>query len=575
MDRPWRLKEIDEAATARLAREIGLHAATARCLVGRGIVDASGANAFLRPRLADLRPPDRIAGFLPAVERLSQAVRAGERIGVFGDYDVDGVTTTALLTIFLRGVGATVAPRVARRDAGYGFGEVDAAWFAGQACGLVVTCDCGTSDLPAILAARAQGMDVIVLDHHQVPDGPDHPSFALLNPHRADSEYPFRGLASVGLGFMLAARLKTALKEGGWFDTRPEPDVRELLDLVAIGTIADMAPLREENRVLVSAGLKMLTRRHRPGLAALLERAEVERHRALDETDISWKLGPRLNAPGRLGDATPALELLLAADAREAAQHAAACDDANMRRRALTDRVVQEALEDAVPHADEAAIVVAREGWHAGVVGIVAAKLVERYARPAAVIALDPATGEGRGSVRSAGGVDVVRALARCRDQLVRYGGHAAAAGLTVAAPRVEELRREFARAVADAASAVADAARGLDVDAELELGQIDDRLADEFHQLAPYGPGNERPVMAARGARVRSSRRVGDGSHLKLLLECTRTSTAHPAIAFRLADRDPGVGATVDVAFCPEVSQWRGECRVELKVHDLRRTGT
>ncbi len=569
MTGPWRVRDCDETSALRLARELSLLPATARCLVSRGLDDAARAGAYLTPRLSDLRPPAGMAGFAQAVDRLGRALRAGETVGIFGDYDVDGVTATAVLTTFLRGIGGKVVPRVARRDAGYGFGEEAAAWFAAAGCRVVVTVDCGTSDHPAILLLRARGIDTIVVDHHQVPPQAEHPAFALLNPHRADSRYPFRGLASVGLAFFLAAAMRSALRAAGWFASRAEPDPRDLLDLVAVGTIADLAPLTDENRILVQAGLRELGRRRRPGLAALLDVAGVPADRPLVEADIGWKLGPRLNAPGRLGDAEPALSLLLAETPAEAAAAVTVCDDANTRRRALQEQMVEEALVEAEAAGDHAAIVVARLGWHPGVAGIVAAKLVDKLKKPAAVIALGE-NGEGRGSVRTTGGFDVYRALAACRDKLVRYGGHAQAAGLTVAADNVAALREGFA-ALAEAERREA---AGLDVDAVTQLGEVTGRLAEEIASLAPFGPGNAAPVLAAPGALVRESRRVGDGSHLKLTLECGLHATAHAAIGFRLGELDPGVGATVDVAYRPELSEWRGERRLELNVCAILRSG-
>jgi single-stranded-DNA-specific exonuclease len=566
--RPWALRAIDESRTLHLARELRVLPTTARCLVGRGLETAEAAAAYLEPRLAALRPPEGMAGFPEAVARLVAALAGAETIGIFGDYDVDGVSSAALLTGFLRGVGGKVVVRVAERAAGYGFGEAQAGWFLAQGAKVIVTVDCGTSDLPAIRAARAGGADVLVIDHHQVPDGREHPALALVNPHRPDSRYPFRGMASVGLSFFLAAALRTALRERGWFAVRAAPDVRELLDLVAVGTVADLAPLREENRVLVSAGLRELAKRRRPGIFALCELAGIAADKSLDEIDIGWKLAPRLNAPGRLGDATPALALLLATDAREAQLAAAACEDANQRRRELQDRMAAEAIADAGALADDAGLVVARAGWHPGVAGIVAAKLVERFGKPAAVIALDDATGQGRGSLRTVPGFDVYRALCACRDHLVRFGGHAQAAGITVDAARVDALRRAFAAQAAAGGAAVPSMA----VDAVVHLGEVSPQLATELAALSPFGPGNEAPIIAASNARVRASRRVGDdGSHLKLTLECERHATAHSAIAFRLGEHDPGVGASIDVAFRPAISEWRGERRLELTVCALR----
>jgi len=573
MDRAWRLRTIDEAASVRIANDLHILPATARCVVARDVTTSDAAAEFFEPRLSRLRPPSDMAGFAAAVVRLTVAVGNGEIIGVFGDYDVDGVTSAALLTSFLRSVGARVVVRVAERDAGYGFGEAHAAWFAAQGAGVIVTVDCGTSDIPAILAARGAGIDTIVIDHHQVPDRADHPSLALVNPHRPDSTYPFRGLASVGLSFFLAAALRTALRDRGHFTAtnRPAPDVRQLLDLVAVGTVADLAPLREENRILVTAGLRELRGRRRPGLAALCELAGLAVERVLDETDIGWKLAPRLNAPGRLGDAAPALALLLAADAREAQLAAADCESANQRRRELQDHMLAEALLDAEELAADAGLVVARSGWHAGVAGIVAAKLVDRFGKPAAVIALDEARGEGRGSLRTTAGFNLYRALEACREHLIRYGGHAQAAGLTVAAAQLPALRRAFA-AQAELAARDRGPAPGVTFDAMVPLGEASAQLAVELAAMGPFGIGNEAPVIAAPGARVRASRRVGDdGSHLKLTLECERHATAHSAIAFRMGARDPGVGATVDVAYRPAINEWRGERRLEFTVSALR----
>jgi single-stranded-DNA-specific exonuclease len=562
---------LDEALAQTLARELRIHPVTARCLVARGLGDATTARAFLEPRFGHLRVPtgpEGIAGFDTALERLLAAVRGGERVGVFGDYDVDGVTSCAIVTHALRGAGIQVSPRVASRHAGYGFGVADATALADAGCTLIVTCDTGTSDLPAIEAARARGIDVIVLDHHQVPERAEHPALALINPHRPDSRYPFKGLCSAGLAFMLARCLESKLRAAGL----PACDAQGLLDLVAIGTIADMAPLQAENRVLVQKGLQRLCERRRPGLAALLARAEVPADRVLDEIDVSFRIAPRLNAPGRLGDAGPALELLLCTDHKAAGVLADALDAANVTRRELTEQVTAQALEDAALQADRSAIVVGRRGWHHGVVGIVAAKLVERYARPACVIGFDE-HGEGRGSVRAGGPTNVYLALCECADQLVRHGGHAAAAGLTVREEQLDSFGLAFAEACA-AQARVGEHVATLEVDAEIPLAQVDERLAQELARLAPFGVGNAPPVVRCTGVAVRESRRVGDGSHLKLTLGHGTGSAAHSAIAFRMGDRDPGAGAMIDVAFQPEMSHFRGTWRVELKIHDLRLVG-
>lgn len=566
---------VDDRLVERLASTLRVRPATARSLVGRGIADPQDAQGFIDPRLAALRPPSGLAGFSRAVSRIADAVDRQERFGVFGDYDVDGVTTAALLTSFLRAAGATVDVAVARRDAGYGFTPAAAADFALRGCKLVVTGDCGTNDHEAIAVAASRGMDVVVVDHHAVPsaDTP-HPALALVNPHRADSTFPFRGMASVGLAFYVAAAVRTELRERGYFRTRREPDVRELLDLVALGTIADLVPLTSENRILTALGLRRLQARARPGVAALLEVAGVDSDREVDARTISWKLAPRINAPGRLGAAEPSLSLLLA-DAETAPGRARVLEEANAERRALQDRVMAEALE-LVGDEPGPAIVLAGEGWPSGVVGIVAAKLVDRYQRPAFVVGIDPATGIGRGSARTAGNIDLYRALteaSRTHGCLDKFGGHAAAAGFTVTRESVAQLTEALGGACARLAAGSGPITAQRFFDAEVGLAEVDERLAQELAGLGPFGQANPPPLLVTRNARVTAMRRVGDGSHVKLTVEDDR-SISRGAIGFGLGERVGAlgveVGSRLDLAFLPTVSTWQGRRSAELELADI-----
>nr|HEX4315461.1 single-stranded-DNA-specific exonuclease RecJ [Kofleriaceae bacterium] len=572
-----RVRSIDEGAAGRLANALRVRSATARCLVARGVTEPSAAQGFIDPRLAALRPPVELAGMTDAVTRLADAVVRGERIGVFGDYDVDGVTTAALLTSFLRDSGAEVACAVARRDAGYGFTTAAAADFAARGCAVVVTGDCGTNDLDAIYAGAALGLEVIVVDHHTVPAaGTVHPALSLVNPFRPDSKFPFRGMASVGLMFYVAASVRTELRDRGWYRTRPEPDVRELLDLVALGTIADLVPLSAENRILTSLGLRRLQARARPGVAALLAAAGVGPDREVDARTVAWKIAPRINAPGRLGAAEPALQLLLATGA-EAEQRAAQLEGLNAERRAIQQRVLDEALSIIEAKGGEAAlgpaIVLAGEGWPHGVVGIVAAKLVDKYARPAFVIGVDPETGTGRGSARTVKGINLYDALEEAAPWLDKFGGHAAAAGFTVRRENVAAIHDALGAAVgrvtklADGSGPTRTAADA-DIDAEVRLGEVDERLAQELASLGPFGQDNPAPLLGARSLLVTSVRRVGDGAHLRLTLD--DGTAIRSAIGFRLGDREVGVGARVDLAFVPTVSTWQGQRSAELEVADL-----
>jgi single-stranded-DNA-specific exonuclease len=567
-----RVRCLDDRLVERIAGALRVRRATARCLVARGVVEPSDAQGFIDPRLQALRPPSGLAGLSLAVERIAHAVVRGERIGVFGDYDVDGITTAALLTSFLRSAGAQVEAAVARRDAGYGFTREAAEDFAARGCKVVVTGDCGTSDLAAIELAAARGLEVIVVDHHTVPSASAaHPAFSLVNPYRADSTFPFRGMASVGLGFYVAASVRTELRDRGYFRLRPEPDVRELLDLVALGTIADLVPLAAENRILTALGLRRLQSRARPGIAALLASAGVEPDCEIDARTVAWKIAPRINAPGRLGPAEPALSLLLA-DAETAAARAEALEAANHERRTIQDKVMDEALAmiGSLDSGDLGpAIVIAGEGWPAGVVGIVAAKLVDRFQRPAFVIGIDRETGIGRGSARTCASVNLYEALATVAPLLDRFGGHAAAAGFTIRREAVPALVDALGTAVVRLAEGSGPVAAAREVDAEVRLGEVDERLAQELAGLGPFGQGNPAPLLVTRNARVTQVRRVGDGSHLRLMVEDDQHAI-RSAIGFGLGERPVELGARVDLAFVPTISTWQGRRSAELEVADL-----
>ena len=556
----WHAPSIDESKAAALAAAMRIRPLTARLLVARGIVEADLAARFLAPRLANLRPPDGVADLPRAVERLTAALGAGEMIGVFGDYDVDGVTTVAILTSALRAFGGTVVPRAASRQAGYGLGVDDVARFAAAGCRVLVTGDCGTSDHEALRAARAGGIDTIVIDHHELPEG-ETAAYALVNSRRPDDTFPFKGLASCGVAFYLTAALRTRLASAF--------DPRELLDLVALGTIADMVPLMAENRILVAAGLERLSQRKRPGLAALAVRAELPGG-PITAHDAAFRLTPRLNAAGRLGEAQLALDLLLAGDA-DAERLAAELDDQNTERQRVQELVWKEALAQAsaqVAELDAPALVVGAEGWHAGVVGIIAARLVDRFTRPA--IAIGFRDGEGRGSARTVAGVNLFDALARCASHLTKFGGHAGAAGMSIAIGELDGFRAAFA---AEAARQLGTARplAGLAVDAEVTLGDLDRGFTEELARLEPFGVANRQPLFALSGVTTMATRVVGK-DHLQLTLD--HGGATSEAIAFGFADADPGAGARVDLVATAELDTFRGLTRTRLKVSKLARAG-
>lgn len=564
---------------------LGIRPLTARILVARGLLDADRVKRFLSPRLADLRPPDGMSDLPRAIDRLSMAARNRERVAVFGDYDVDGVSAAAVLALGFRAFDMDVLPRVARRQAGYGLQPSTVSEFCAAGCRLLVTADCGTSDLPALELARERGLDVIVIDHHQVPSG-DSPAFALINPHRADDRFPFKGMASCGLAFYLVASLRSRLATATF-------DPRDLLDVVTLGTIADLVPLKDENRIFVSAGLRVLAGRRRPGLRALIEQAELG-DRDISERDVGFRLTPRLNSAGRLGDAQLALDLLLAPDDATGRTLAAELEEKNRERQRIQEEVWQEAVVAAAEWEHAPAIVVAGKSWHPGVLGIVAARLVDRFGKPAVAIgfgrATDPSADldgsaagsaigdsdsspdepEGRGSARTPTGLDLYGTMSACADHLVRFGGHAGAAGLSIRSDQVPAFRRAFISEVERRATARDDSLWV--VDGVVDLSEVDVRLAEELSRLAPFGVANAEPVLAIPSVTALSTRVVGE-KHLQLSLG--RLGARGDAIAFHMAGADPGRGATLDLIAMADLDLFGGIRRARLRVKHLAATST
>ncbi|MCA9652741.1 MAG: single-stranded-DNA-specific exonuclease RecJ [Myxococcales bacterium] len=559
----------DRAVVEAVAARLGLPLATAQLMLARGVQDESAQQRLLDPRLQHLRRPDAMAGFPEALALLETACREGWRVGVFGDYDVDGVTTATILTTFLEALGLQVVARVAQRSRGYGLGVPDAEAFVQARVQLLVTGDCGTSDLEALGWLRERGVPTVVIDHHQVPDQMP-PCDALINPHQPGCEFPFKGMCSAGVAFYLCAALRTRLSEAG---RRTLPDPRAWLDLVALATVCDMMPLQDENRVLVTHGLRTMERRMRPGLRALMRATGADPRDGVDETVLGFRLGPRLNAPGRLGPAEPSLRLLRASTEAEAMPLAEQIETLNARRKRHQQETVAQALALLVvdPQLERrAALVVAHDGWLPGVVGIAAAGVAEHHRRPALVLAIDRQAGVARGSVRSYGGVDVRAALAECEEHLVRFGGHREAAGATVALPHLDDFSEAFDQAVArQLRDAPRDDEEGEVVDAVLPLLRIDESLVEAMARLRPYGVGFPPPRYACEGAVVDRVRVLKD-KHLQLTLR--QGEERRDAIAFGQAHHGLRTGEAIGCIFVPQVETFRGQRRLRLHVERLWR---
>jgi single-stranded-DNA-specific exonuclease len=491
-----------------LARALSLTRTAASALVARGLSEPEHAERFLDPRLAHLTPPDAMKDRGEAIARVARAVRAKERICVFGDYDADGVTAAALVTDVLRALGAEVVTVLADRfGGGYGLSGAALARVLATGATLLVTCDCGSSDHDRLESARRAGVDAVVIDHHRVPDAP-LPALAFLNPHRPDCGFAYKGLASVGLALSIGAGVRAELGV--------TLDMRQWLDFVAIGTIGDVAPLDGDNRALVRAGLGLLARGARPGTRALAQVAGCAAA-AITGEDVSFRLAPRINAPGRLEKPDLALALLLAKNDDEARQLAGQVEVQSTRRKEIERAVLSEAIEALADPALASlpGIVLAKQGWHPGVVGIVAGRLASRFRKPTIVVALDGAS--GRGSARAPAGFSVYEALGHSRAGLVSFGGHHAAAGLDVESHRVGALRDLFCAACA--AMGVPESASLFDADAVLEEGDGPARVVYELERFEPCGQSNPAPRVGIDRARVLGAREVR-GGHLRLWLD-------------------------------------------------------
>jgi single-stranded-DNA-specific exonuclease len=548
----WSVAEVDTARIESLARELGLSLPVARCLALRNLRDAAEVRSFLDPRLADLSRPDGMVDLDVAADRTARAVVRGERVGVFGDYDVDGVTSVALVTGFLGEVGATTETMVADRfSGGYGLGAETVERLAATGCTLIIVLDCGSSDHRAVERAAELGVDVVIVDHHRV-EAPPPKAVACINPQREDCAFPDKTMAAVGLAFYFVAAVRNALERRRHLE-RKSVDPRSFLDLVALGTVADVMPLVGNNRILVTHGLRQISTSPRPGLTALLRSARI-RSRKIRADHIAYQLAPRLNAAGRVASAEDALALLLTRDARQATLLAERLEQLTVQRRALEEQVTTEARRKAEEMLgdDPPVVVVAGDGWHRGVIGIVAARLSEELGRPAFVVGFDGDVGTG--SARAQGQLNLFATLNACAAELVRFGGHGDAAGFVV----TREGFARAARAIVDRArsAAVATKPRALVCDASISARQLNASILGELDRIGPFGNGNPEPVFEITGLDVLAGRVVG-GSHLKLELKTpSGTVSAFGPRMGRLAENLPQL---VRVAATISADDWRG----------------
>lgn len=552
--------EWDSAAVSTLAHELGTRPEVARVLVGRGAGTPISAKARFDAKLAHLRKPDEMAGYEAAVDLLCSALSQRKTIGIFGDYDVDGISSTALLATYLQECGGEVIARVASRGGGYGFSLARAQELVRAGAQVVVTADCGTSDHEALAWLHEQGIPSVVIDHHQVPK--EAPlTTAFLNPHQPGCGFSFKGMCSGGVGFYVCAGLRRALAKERAFAV---PDPRTLLDLVAMATVCDMMALQDNNRILVRSGLNHLSMRRRPGIVALLAAAGVPGHVNIDEAHIGFVLGPRINAPGRLGAAQPALDLLMSRERGRAELLAKEIEHINRRRKGHQRDIEQQALAQVREQGleDAPALVVFQEDWLPGVVGIAASTLAQRYRRPALVLGKDPESGTWRGSSRSYGGADVFSALQDCAPVIERFGGHRQAAGLSIKEDQLMALREGFGASIAgqDHETDLADP-----YDGEISLDSVAPPLLDALRAIGPYGVDFPEPCFLIKQLQIAHLKIVG-GNHLSMGFEAS-DGRRIGSIAFGQGQVPVRPGSRINVLAVPAYNDFAGRRSIQLRI--------
>ena len=566
--------QVAETVPPELAAAVPEHPLLVQVLYNRGLRTADAMVRFLASGVAVQENPYRLRDMVPAVSRILQAIDRGETICVYGDFDADGVTSTALLVNALQAAGGRVGPYIPDRvDEGYGL-NADAITRIGRQASLIITVDCGIRSVAEVAHAGALGIDVIVTDHHSV--GPVlPPAVAVINPRRVDCTSGYERLAGVGVAYRLAQAVLRAVAQQSHSRLTPDEAAEVenlLLDYVALGTVADMMPLLGENRSLVQRGLRRLNQTERPGLAELLRVSDLQPG-DVDATAISFRLGPRLNAAGRLSETKTAYTLLRTTKADEAYNMAQRLEELNLQRRTLTDAALTEAATQLADFdaADRSLILVASDLFQPGIVGLVAGKLTNQYYRPAVVI--EQGVDESRGSARSIPEVDISRALDGVSELLVRHGGHSRAAGFTVATAQLPAFAAALQAEIDTQLADPGDLRPTLAVDTEVDFGALDWALAEQFTRLEPTGQENPPPLLLARKLRVREARAVGKGKHLKLVLDADAGSRVIDGIAFGLGPhaRQLDQGRRIDVVFNLTVNIWQERRSLQLNIEDLR----
>jgi len=549
-------------------RELGVSPIISKILTSRNITTTDDAKKYLTPSLRDLHNPFLMQGMQEGVHRLIKAIYVGEKVAIYGDYDADGVTSVVLLLRFLKDIGASADYYIPNRiDDGYGLHNKIIEQIKGSGVTLLVTVDCGISDFEQVAYAKSLGMDVIILDHHEIPGiVPD--SVATINPHRDDCQFPFKHLAAVGIVFNFLIALRANLRQDGFWANKDYPNLKNYLDLVALGTIGDISPLVDENRIFVKIGLELISEGTRLGVRALKEVCGMEYQSPVTSRAASFNLLPRINAAGRIASPDDAVELLMTDDMEKARSLARKLDEYNRRRQALEKTIFQDIVTE-VERGDNpeqiSSLVFASADWHPGVIGIVASRLVERFCRPTMLISLK--NGIGKGSGRTVADFNIYKGLKRCNALLQAYGGHQFAAGIVIREIDVAAFRQLFDDVIRQETDITKLVSQTI-IDAQCRLKDINYNLLDQISMLAPFGSKNPEPVMCVRNVNVTSPAVVGKNN---LRIRVHEGEISCDSIWFSKGQfRDSFGGTIFDIAFTPQINDWKGGGNIQLNMRDI-----
>ncbi|MCZ6528386.1 MAG: single-stranded-DNA-specific exonuclease RecJ [Candidatus Dadabacteria bacterium] len=562
MKNNWTIEKENPKLRDKLAKSLQISPITAQILVNRGIENETEANLFLNCTLFDLPSPYLMKGMDRAVERIKKALENNERITIYGDYDVDGVTSTALLYSFLKVLKANVTYyNPDRLKEGYGINIDAVKKLAEQGVSLIISGDCGITAVKEIEQAKELGVEFIVTDHHQPPQELPQ-AVSILNPKLSECKYPGKEIVGVGVIFNLVIALRRALRDEGFFKNG-EPNLGDYLDLVALGTVADCAPLLDVNRILVKEGIKRMQSPKRLGVQALKEASSIKGE--VTSYDLGFKLGPRINASGRMSTAENAVALFISENLGEARELAKELNEKNSNRQSTEAEIIKEAislLESNPTLIGTNSIVLASRNWHPGIIGIVASRIVERYEKPTMLIAIGE-DGVGKGSGRSLEGINIYAALSECRELFLQFGGHEQAAGLSIREENVEKFREMFDKALENSEEQYE---KKLKVDCSIELDSLTDSLISEFELLQPFGIGNPEPALLSRTVEV-VSQRIFKDKHLGFKVK--KGTKLFDAIWFNM--KEPfTLPDKVDMVFTPEFNKWNGKKEIRLRVKDV-----